>query len=53
MPEIVTVTFLKHLKPLLKAPSRLVAGIIKKTAARKGILPGILTALHTFGRNLQ
>ncbi|MGF6472945.1 transposase [Paraburkholderia youngii] len=40
-------------RALLKAPSRLAAGIIEKTAARKGILPGIFTALHTFGRDLQ
>jgi hypothetical protein len=37
---------------LLKAPSRLAAGVVKKTAQRKGILPGIFTALHTFGRDL-
>jgi Transposase zinc-binding domain/Putative transposase len=40
-------------RSLLKSPGRLAAGIIKKTAARKGILPGIFTALHTFGRDLQ
>jgi Putative transposase/Transposase zinc-binding domain len=38
---------------LLKNPSRLAAGIIKKAAANKGILPGIFTALHTFGRDLN
>ena len=40
-------------RQLLKAPSRLAAGIIRKTAARKGVLPGIFTALHTFGRDLN
>ncbi|MGF6439769.1 hypothetical protein QF001_000522 [Paraburkholderia youngii] len=40
-------------RTLLKAPSQLAAGIIKKTAARKGILPGIFTTQHTFGRDLQ
>ncbi len=39
-------------RALLKAPSRLAAGVVKKTAQRKGILPGIFTALHTFGRDL-
>ncbi|KWN14721.1 hypothetical protein WT83_16680 [Burkholderia territorii] len=34
-------------RSLLKEPSRLAAGIVKKTAQRKGILPGIFTALHT------
>ena len=38
---------------LLKEPSRLAAGIIKKTADKKGLLPGIFTALHTFGRDLK
>jgi hypothetical protein len=38
---------------LLKEPSRLAAGIIKKVAAMKGVLPGIFTALHTFGRDLK
>lgn len=38
---------------LLKEPSRLAADIIKKAAAKKGILPGIFTALHTFGRDLK
>ncbi len=38
---------------LLKEPSRLAAGIIKKVAARKGVIVGIFTALHTFGRNLK
>jgi hypothetical protein len=40
-------------RQLLKDPSRLAAGIIKKTAVKKGILPGIFTALHTFGRDLK
>lgn len=40
-------------RPLLKDPSRLAARIIKKAAAKKGILPGIFTALHTFGRDLK
>jgi hypothetical protein len=39
-------------RPLLKAPSRLAADVVKKTAQRKGMLPGIFTALHTFGRDL-
>ena len=38
---------------LLKLPSRPAAGTVKKTAAKKGILPGIFTALHTFGRDLK
>lgn len=38
---------------LLKEPSRLGASIIKKAASDKGILPGIFTALHTFGRDLK
>jgi len=40
-------------RALLKQPSRLAAGIFKKTAAKKGILLGIFTALHTFGRDLN
>lgn len=38
---------------LLKEPSRLAAGILKEAAAKKGILAGIFTALHTFGRDLK
>jgi hypothetical protein len=40
-------------RPLLKHPSRLAAGVINQFAARRGILPGIFTALHTFGRDLK
>jgi hypothetical protein len=40
-------------RQLLKAPSRLAAGVIKKVAAKKERLPGIFTALHTFGRDLK
>ncbi|MFT0173889.1 transposase [Paraburkholderia mimosarum] len=40
-------------RALLEATSRPAVRVIKKTAARKGILPGIFTALHTFGRDLQ
>ena len=38
---------------LLKQPSRLAAGIVKKVAARKDVLPAIFTALHSFGRDLK
>jgi hypothetical protein len=38
---------------LLKHPSRLAAGVINQFAAKRGILPGIFTALHTFGRDLK
>jgi len=38
---------------LLKDPSRLAANVVKKTATKKGILVGIFTALHTFGRDLK
>lgn len=40
-------------RSLLKSPSRLAAGVIKGAAQDKGVLPGIFTALHTFGRDLQ
>jgi hypothetical protein len=40
-------------RTLLKSVSRLGAGVVKKTAERKGILAGIFTALHTFGRDLN
>jgi Putative transposase/Transposase zinc-binding domain len=40
-------------RALLKSPSRLAAGVVKAAAQRKGILPGIFTALHTFGRDLN
>jgi len=40
----------RHLFNLLPA---LAAGIIKKLAKQKGLLPGIFTALHTFGRDLK
>jgi hypothetical protein len=40
-------------RALLKQPSRLAAGIVRKTAAKKALLPGIFTALHTFGRDLN
>jgi hypothetical protein len=40
-------------RDLLKEPSRLAARIIKKVAGKRGILPGIFTALHTFGRDLK
>lgn len=40
-------------RSLLKLPSRLAAGVIKGAAQDKGVLPGIFTALHTFGRDLQ
>lgn len=39
-------------RSLLKSPSRLAAGVVKAAAQCKGVLPGIFTALHTFGRDL-
>lgn len=38
---------------LLKELSKRAAKIIKSLAKKKGLLPGIFTALHTFGRDLK
>lgn len=38
---------------LLKHLSRLAANTVNSFAAKRGILPGIFTALHTFGRDLK
>ena len=46
-------TLFKLNRSLLKDPSRLAARTIKKVAKKKGIVPGIFTALHTFGRDLK
>jgi len=40
-------------RSLLRHLSRLAAHVIKKAAAKKGVSPGIFTALHTFGRDLK
>ncbi len=40
----------RHLFGFLPA---LAAGIIKKLAKKQGVLPGIFTAIHTFGRDLK
>ena len=44
---------LRYNRGLLGCLSGLAATIILKTARKKGILPGIFTALHTFGRDLK
>lgn len=38
---------------LLKQLSRLAADTVLKIAKKKGVVPGIFTALHTFGRDLK
>lgn len=53
MPSALWPVFRLNRSWLLKPQSRLAAGIVKKTAQDKGVLPGIFTALHTFGRDLN
>ena len=43
----------RYNRELLGCLSGLAAKIILKAARKKGILPGIFTALHTFGRDLK
>ena len=43
----------RYNRELLGCLSGLGAKIILKVARKKGILPGIFTALHTFGRDLK
>ena len=43
----------RYNRSLLGSLSGLAATIILKVAGKKGIRPGIFTALHTFGRDLK
>ena len=43
----------RYNRELLGCLSALAAKVILKLARKKGILPGIFTALHTFGRDLK
>jgi Putative transposase/Transposase zinc-binding domain len=52
MPDALWVLFELN-RSLLKELSSLSAKIIKKLAKNKGLIPGIFTALHTFGRDLK
>ncbi len=51
MPDVLWELF-RYNRQLLNDVSRLAAKPLLKFAKKKGILPGIFTALHTFGRSL-
>lgn len=52
MPDVLW-PFFEHNRKLLKKLSKLAARSLLKYARKKGILPGIFIALHTFGRPLN
>lgn len=43
----------RYNRNLLGKPSGLAAKVMMKLSRKKGVLPGIFTALHTFGRDLK
>ncbi len=43
----------RYNRHLLGKPSALAAKVVMKLSGKKGVLPGIFTALHTFGRDLK
>ena len=53
MPNQLWIVFKANRKTILKKLSKVAAKILLKAAKKQGVLPGIFTALHTFGRDLK